>query len=314
MAEDILIRDLFPSPRAYMQGLIRSPIWLAIKLGRWVRREPVFDRRPQLRKNPEPKAPARKGKRDSKKSPKAEKKTGSSGARTASVLFTLIAFVLATDRAPVLWWLLLILWLVSGFPAAPLEQQTSDDQGETGEPENDHEEIEVDVVEGEGEQAVAVETAPAGHSAEEIIARTKKTLIDIIEAEVAAGEAGHGPVRGRGARLVDILAVMRRTKGLTIPADWNKERLAVVVEGELGITYRKQMSFKADGDKPGETKKLNEWGVHYDDLTEDLGHTPRLPAHLVPDLTPKHPGQTASPMAPDHPLLTLTTIPTEEMA
>ncbi|MFB7836086.1 hypothetical protein [Streptomyces sp. NPDC056056] len=308
VADDILIRDLFPSPRAYLQGLVRSPIWLGSKLGRWVRCEPVFDRRPQLRKDPEPKAPPKKTKKGSKKPAKPPAKTGSAGARMAGIAFTLIAFVLATDRAPVLWWLLLIVWLVSGFPAAPAEEYVTDAQDET-EDDTDAEAEEDDETEEQVEPEAEEEPAPAGPTPEEIIARTKKTLTEIIEAEVAAGEAGHGPVRGRGARLVDILATLRMTKGLTIPGDWTKERLAAVVTSELGIKYRKQMSFYADGDKPGETKKLNEWGIHYDDLTEALGHTPRLPAHLVPDLTRTHPQQAPPQPGSDHPLLTLATTP-----
>ncbi|TFV33171.1 hypothetical protein E4K10_30285 [Streptomyces sp. T1317-0309] len=47
-----------------------------------------------------------------------------------------------------------------------------------------------------------------------------------------------------------------------------------------GITVREQMKFRVGG------KQKNTPGVHIEDLARDLGHAPRLPAHLVPDLTP----------------------------
>ncbi|MFD4241842.1 hypothetical protein ACFWP3_09620 [Streptomyces sp. NPDC058525] len=303
---DVQIRDLFPSPRAYMRGLLLAPFWLGHLLGRWVRCEPIRTK-PKTKAKTEDKEPAGTGKkRKGRKKPPAKPAAadqGSTGARLAALGFGLVAFLLATGRAPVLWWLLLLVYLVAGFAAAPHEEPAIAEHDEDADDEEDDEDQGEEGEEGEEQDAEQPAPGQPVETVEQRVARTKKVILDAIETEVAAGEAGHGPVRGRGARVVDILAALRLTKGLSIPGDWTKERLATVITGELGITVRKQMSFYTD-DKDGQQKKLNEWGVHFDDLTKSIGHTPQLPARLVPDLT-----RTTPEPAPTHHLLSLVTTP-----
>ncbi|MEU3036530.1 hypothetical protein [Streptomyces griseoaurantiacus] len=61
---------------------------------------------------------------------------------------------------------------------------------------------------------------------------------------------------------------------------------------KAGITVRDQMSFKVleeTPEGPKWKKKTPPPGIHVDDLAQDLGRTPVLPPHLVPDLTPGAP-------------------------
>lgn len=81
----------------------------------------------------------------------------------------------------------------------------------------------------------------------------------------------------KGARVADMLTEFQTMGGL-LPG-WEERQFRELLRS-IGIPVREQMYFKVNG------AKKNQPGVHVEDLTQALGFTPRLPAHLVPDLTP----------------------------
>ncbi|MEU9744860.1 hypothetical protein [Streptomyces niveus] len=109
---------------------------------------------------------------------------------------------------------------------------------------------------------------------------------EFVEGAVAAGAAGFADAKGRGARVDDLLLGLQG-KGLA-GAGWDRKAAIVFLES-AGITVREQMKFRLAG------RQKNHPGVHIDDLADDLGHRPRLPAHLVPDITPQPTPRNAPP-------------------
>ncbi|MXM66779.1 hypothetical protein GR925_25940 [Streptomyces sp. HUCO-GS316] len=113
----------------------------------------------------------------------------------------------------------------------------------------------------------------------------RELLRAFVEDRVTAGAAGHTKgVKGRGARLDDLLAEQQANGGL-IGLDRNAFRDLLE---RAGITIREQMKFRVleDTENGPKWRQKTPPGVHIEDLARDLGRTPRLPAHLVPDLTP----------------------------
>ncbi|MFD7954357.1 hypothetical protein ACFV4X_12765 [Streptomyces ardesiacus] len=94
----------------------------------------------------------------------------------------------------------------------------------------------------------------------------------LVEREVATA-VHHGT---KGVRIGVLLQLLQDRGHLR---DWDELRLVALLRS-IEIPVRDQMYFKIDG------RKSNKPGVHVEDLTEALGRAPRLPAHLVPDLTP----------------------------
>lgn len=107
--------------------------------------------------------------------------------------------------------------------------------------------------------------------------RREKTEVwwALVEQEVAT--AVHQGTKG--VRVGRLLSILQERGHLP---DWDEARLTAMLRS-IDIPVRDQMYFKIDG------RKSNKPGVHVEDLTEALGHTPRLPGHLVPDLTPHQP-------------------------
>ncbi|WP_328434542.1 hypothetical protein [Streptomyces sp. NBC_00425] len=166
--------------------------------------------------------------------------------------------------------------LVLGWIAAAL---TADLAAQPG---NDHDESAGEQPEEDEEEAAEkTQEKPAGESWEVV----RDRLTRYVEQRVAAGAAGHTEgVRGRGARVDDLLAEQQANGGL--PGMERKDMIELLEEA--GITVREQMSFTVmEETETGEVKrKRNMPGVHVEDLAKDLGRTPQLPPHLVPDLTP----------------------------
>ena len=116
--------------------------------------------------------------------------------------------------------------------------------------------------------------------------------------EVAAGHVEG--VKGKGVRVDDLLAEQQRNGALL---GVSRSGMIDLLQG-AGITVRSQMSFRVleDTGNGQEWVKKNVPGVHVEDLAKDLKRTPRLPPHLVPDLTPtphpKRPSDGAAIPAP----------------
>ncbi|MGW6145529.1 hypothetical protein [Streptomyces sp. NPDC055140] len=102
----------------------------------------------------------------------------------------------------------------------------------------------------------------------------------LVEREVATA-VHHGT---KGVRIGALLNLLQDRGHLP---DWDEPRLVALLRS-IEIPVRDQMYFKIDG------RKSNKPGVHVEDLSVALGRTPRLPAHLVPDLTP-HQTPTGAP-------------------
>lgn len=141
-------------------------------------------------------------------------------------------------------------------------EETEPDEDDT--PENDHETL--------GEEDPE-EPGPGDPETER--ARRVALIWERVEHAVAAAvQAG-----ARGARTVDLLAEFQSGGPL---AHWDEKQFRDMLRS-IGIPVRDQMYFKVDGEKK------NQPGVHVEDLSNSLGRAPRLPAHLVPDLTPTQP-------------------------
>lgn len=138
--------------------------------------------------------------------------------------------------------------------------------------------------------------------------RKRAALWRRVEEEVAAA-VQQGT---KGARVGAVLDSLQADGSLP---GWDAARLKEVLKA-LGVPVREQMYFRVAG------VKTNQPGVHVEDLTRRLGHTPRLPAYLVPDLTrTKPPGEAsgevpaAPPASPSHRGLSLVSdTPTEGVA
>ena len=184
-----------------------------------------------------------------------------------------IGAALAHLLAPYRLWIIPVLitgWCLAAAAVAPepekQEDDTEDDQeNEAGE---------------EGEES----PDEAGQWAER-----KAAIVKFVEQEVAAGAARHLEAKGRGATVDHLLARMQEKRPLS---GWDRRRILDVLD-QTGIPYREQMAFTIDGER----KNLP--GVHVEDLAELLGNSPRLPPHLVPDLTPDSPRIQASAPPPE---------------
>lgn len=168
--------------------------------------------------------------------------------------------------------LLAAAWVVSAALLAPPRKETPT--------ENDHETS--------GEEPEDAEPEEDDEAAR--AAARREALRLFVEHQVAAGAAGRERAKGRGARVDDLLAALQ-AKG-SVP-DWDREAMIGLLQW-AGITVRPQMKFRVDG------RQKNVPGVHVQDLADDLGRTPRLPASLVPDLTPAqapHPTPAQAPQS-----------------
>jgi hypothetical protein len=134
-----------------------------------------------------------------------------------------------------------------------------------------------------GEQHTDTTTQPDAES-------KAKWLRQHVEYETAAAiqRPKDSPVHGKGVRVEDLLAGIQADGSLP---GWDVKQFGALLTG-IGIPVREQMYFKVDG------RKSNCPGVHAEDLTTALGRAPRLPPHLVPDLTPASTTLTA---VKDHP-------------
>lgn len=145
-------------------------------------------------------------------------------------------------------------WIVAALIAANRDHE--DDHETTG---NDHEVS-------AGEQDPEDDPWPA----------QREAIRGFVDQAVAAGAAGHTAAKGRGAPVDDLLAALQERGA--VPT-YDRAAMTALLE-QCGITVRDQMKFRIGG------KQKNTPGVHIEDLSRDLGHAPRLSAHLVPDLTP----------------------------
>lgn len=157
-------------------------------------------------------------------------------------------------------------------------------------PANDHETL--------GEQP----TQPAPPSTPEADRERKRAaLLKRVEEEVAAAvQQG-----GKGVRIGGLLDSIQADGSLP---GWDTARLKELLKA-VGVPLREQMHFRVN------EVKTNQPGVHVDDLARSLGHSPRLPAHLVPDLsrTEAPAGPPAGPpTSPSHGGLTLVPEPPTE--
>ncbi|MGW2951561.1 hypothetical protein [Streptomyces eurythermus] len=192
--------------------------------------------------------------------------------------------VLWTYAAPYAGWVILALvagWCLLAAAFAP-EPEAEEGEATT---EGDHEQAAGEEREESAEEGESEEDEE-GQEARWQEERNK--LRQFVEQRVAAGASGHTEnVKGRGARVDDLLAEQQQRGALP-----GMQRKGMIEHLEMaGITVREQMSFRVYEETSTGWKwvKKNVPGVHVEDLTEDLGRIPRLPAHLVPDLTPGAP-------------------------
>ncbi|MET8609754.1 hypothetical protein [Streptomyces misionensis] len=152
---------------------------------------------------------------------------------------------------------LAVVWCLAAAMVAPRDEEpTADVENPT---ENDHEES-------AGETQQESDPWPA----------RREAIRAFVEEEVAAGAAGHREAKGKGAPVDALLAELQRRGVAEV---WGRDAMIDILR-RAGITVRPQMKFRIGG------KQKTPPGVHIDDLANDLGFRPRLPSHLVPDLTP----------------------------
>ncbi|QNT94886.1 hypothetical protein HEP81_04613 [Streptomyces griseofuscus] len=159
---------------------------------------------------------------------------------------------------------LAVVWCLVAAMVAPRDEEPTADVEEDADDEdpteNDHEMS-------AGEQAHEVDAWPTLRAA----------IRNCVEQEAAAGAGGFKEAKGRGVIVDDLVAPLQR-RGVTQATD-RKAVIGLLESAE--IRWREQMKFRIGG------KQKNRPGVHVADLAEDLGRRPRLPAELVPDLTPQ---------------------------
>ncbi|MFJ5635070.1 hypothetical protein ACIQF5_20835 [Streptomyces goshikiensis] len=158
------------------------------------------------------------------------------------------------------------------------EEEEDNDEDEEEEYDDDYEEYEVEREapgEEDEEDEEPDEQDEERRKREEDAPLRARALMSFVEDEVAT--AVHNGTRG--VRIAVLLTLFQSRGQLQ---NWDEDRLKNLLKG-IGVPVREQMYFKING------KKSNKPGIHVDDLTETLGRRPRLPAHLVPDLTTSAP-------------------------
>lgn len=117
----------------------------------------------------------------------------------------------------------------------------------------------------------------------EVWARQRAGIRAFVEGAVAGGATGHYEEKGRGASVDLLLALLRKKRPLL---GWERKQTIAFLKS-ADIPVRDQVSFYVEKEVGGEVKKVKKVcpGVHVDDLTKELGYTPRLPGNLVPDIT-----------------------------
>ncbi|MFF4534050.1 hypothetical protein ACFY1P_32875 [Streptomyces sp. NPDC001407] len=191
--------------------------------------------------------------------------TAATGFLTLAVAATVLGMVLGylgQLLAPYRWGIALglaIAWCFAAAIAAPQENTLQPEDSDSPGTQNDHEKS-------AGEEPSEPDEWPL----------QRQAVRELVEGKVAAAAAGHAEAKGKGARIDDILAGLQ-AKGIAT-TEWDRKTTREFL-GRAGITVRDQMKFRVGGEQQ------NQPGVHVDDLAEDLGRRPLLPAHLVPDLT-----------------------------
>lgn len=159
-------------------------------------------------------------------------------------------------------------WCVAAAIVAPRpEEAPADEEEDVVDEDQDEDPTENDHETSAGERDQETDPWPA----------QREAIRAFVEAEVAAGNAGYRDAKGKGAPVDALLAELQRRGAAR---GWDRNAMLGLLE-RAGITVRQQMKFRIGG------KQKTPPGVHIDDLTIDLGFRPRLPAHLVPDLTPE---------------------------
>lgn len=148
---------------------------------------------------------------------------------------------------------------------------------------NDHEKSEAGERPQETEEASHASEGADDH--EESRRRKVEILWGHVEAAVVEGVRDKGK---NGAQTADILTRVQKDGSLL---GWDEPSLRGLLKS-IKVPVRDQMHFGRD---PDTGKKLNKPGVHVDDLTAALGHTP---TGLVPDHTPTAPAHTPTEPAP----------------
>jgi hypothetical protein len=207
---------------------------------------------------------------------------------TLSTVWAVLAYLLR-PYATVITWSLVLLWIAAALTADAVTRPVNDHDEDPGEePIEEDLEDTPDEVDEDPQETEPVDPWPA----------QRELLRKYVEDRVMTVAANHAEnVKGRGARVDDLLAEQQAHGGL-VGLDRNAfEELLT----KAGITWREQMKFRVleDCDGSPEWVKKNCHGVHVEDLARDLGRRPRLPSHLVPDITPnpaRIPAQESAPI------------------
>ncbi|MGA5202760.1 hypothetical protein [Streptomyces variegatus] len=163
---------------------------------------------------------------------------------------------------------LVVAWCVAAAIVAPRrEEAPADEEEDVLDEDRDEDPAENDHEKSAGEEVQETDPWPA----------QREAIRAFVEVEVAAGNAGYRDAKGKGAP-VDALLVELQRRGSA--QGWDRNAMLDLLD-RAGITVRQQMKFRIGG------RQKTPPGVHVDDLTDDLGFRPRLPAHLVPDITPQ---------------------------
>jgi hypothetical protein len=164
---------------------------------------------------------------------------------------------------------LFAVWVLVAAMVAPRGEESREDDDEGGNVEadqsdedptgNDHEVL--------GEQPEESDPWPAQREA------IRKRVAEV----AAAGAAGHRDAKGKGVPVDDLIAEFWPAGA---PKGVDRNAVLALLE-RADITVRPQMKFRIGG------RQKTPPGVHVDDLQNDLGYRPTIPAPFVPDLTPQ---------------------------
>lgn len=313
-------------PRALLLGILRGTwvlLCLLLRLGRdgvrWATSPPApAAPAPPARKGPPPKVSVSKedgpppagqeggeeggeeaGEEPPAKPPKAQTYRPAQAARAAggwlqnAALTALVLIVeggslssvaavlvyLLRPYATIITSVLTLLWITAALTADAITRPVNDHDEDAGE-----EPVDEDLEDPSDE----VDEDPEETEQEDPWPTTRELLRTFVEHRVTACASGlKDGVKGRGARVDDLLTEQQENGGL-IGYD---RKAMITLLGMAGITVRDQMKFRVRED----LEEVEKWtgtnvpGVHIEDLAQNLGRTPRLPSHLVPDHAPGAP-------------------------
>lgn len=192
---------------------------------------------------------------------------------TAALLYLLRPYMTIVGSA------LILIWFFAALTADAVTRPEDDHEEDAGEDLHEEE---------TGEDVEEVEADAPETPAEDPWPAQRDLLRKYVEHRVTACASGlKQGLKGRGARVDDLLAEQQENGGLI---GFDRKAMITLLE-KAGIRVREQMKFRVQEETEAGWKwvQKNVPGVHIQDLAEDLGRNPNMPAHLVPDHAPGAP-------------------------